>query len=307
MRPSTLLLLLLLMTTAIAASTSETAAGAWTETRFLGARAWQSRQGGQLAIVSEARCRLLYLGAADGSLNLLSAPANPPAADASDPSPNWGGHRFWLGPQQRWVWPPLADWEASPAASASAAGAVLTLTHPRGVSHYPTLTREYAWEGTRLRCTVRWKDDGRAYYGMHVVAVDAPAEISGQLHRCQATPEGAVAVRMDGFDTRGVVSHPAATVAGDTLTLRSGAERPAKMGLSPQPLRCARASGWSLVMSPGPATGVPIGASDQGFLSQVWVGLPRVPFAELEQLSPFVLGDTSGLCSSTCYLEAIAP
>ncbi len=297
------------MTTVFAASASETAAGIWTETRFLGSRAWQSRQGSQLAIVSEARCRLLYLGAADGSLNLLSAPAEPPAADSSNPSPNWGGHRFWLGPQQRWVWPPLAEWEASPAASAStsAAGAVLTLTHPRTDSLYPALTRDYAWEGTRLRCTVRWKDDGRAYYGMHVVAVEAPAEISAQLHRCQATPEGAVAVRMDGFDTQGVLSHPAATTTGDTLILRSGADRPAKVGLSPQPLRCARASGWSLVMSPGPTTGVPIGSSDQGFLSQVWVGLPRVPFAELEQLSPFLLGDKSGHCSSTCYLEAIAP
>ena len=297
--------LFLLMTTALAASTSSAPNTVWTETQFLGSRAWQSLNGKQLAIVSEQRCRLLYLGAADGTLNLLSAPTQPPAQNSSNMAPNWGGHRFWLGPQQRWVWPPKSEWEFAAAASVHTEGSVLYLTHPAGDKDYPVLTRAYAWEGSRLRCTVSWKDDGRAYYGMHVMAIDAPAEIHAKLAPSAATPEGAVLVRMTGFDTSGVLSHPAATKAGDELILRSGTSHSAKVGLIPQTLRCPRPHAWTLLLHAGPSSGVPIGSSDAGFLTQVWVGQPHVNFAELEQLSPILLGDDSGTCSSTCYIEGL--
>lgn len=309
-RAASLLLLLFSMITATAASTAGAdapAGAAWTETQFLGAPAWQSRQGAQLAIVSVARCRLLYLGAADGSRNLLSAPATPPPQDADNQAPNWGGHRFWLGPQARWVWPPLTDWEFTAAASVRVDGPTLILQHPAANKAYPALTREYAWEGQRLRCTVRWRDDSRAYYGMHVVAVDAPAEVHASLSPTPSAPEGAVGVRIDGYDTSGVLAHPAVTVSGAALTLRSGSPRNAKLGLVPQPITCTRRGGWTLVMSPGPSTGTPIGTSDAGHLTQVWVGQPAAAFAELEQLSPLLLGGKDGNCSSTCYLQALSP
>jgi len=276
----------------------------WTRTEFLGAPAWQSQSGNTLAIVSEQRCRLLYLGTADRSLNLLSAPAKPAEPTPDNSAPNWGGHRFWLGPQARWIWPPLKGWEFSAAAKCSTSGGELSLSQPSSDANYPDLTRSYAWEGTRLRCTVSWKDDGRAYYGMHVVAVDAPAEISAVPTTSPTAPEGVVAVRIDGFDTTGITAHPAARRNGTALAFRTGSERNAKVGFTPQPLRCVRAAGWTLVMHPGPSTGVPIGASDAGHLTQLWVGQPHVPFAELEQLSPILLGDKDGLCSSTCFLEA---
>lgn len=309
MLTKTLSLLLLSMMTASVALSQDTkpVSSPWVETSFAGERAYEAASGEQTAIVSVSRCRLLYLGAADHSNNLLSAPATAQTPDTENQAPNWGGHRFWLGPQLRWTWPPLTDWEFSAAASVSCTGDTLTLVHPHTEAAYPALTREYAWEGTRLRCTIRWKDNGKAYYGMHVVAVDAPAQLSLALHPELAAPEGVLAIRIDGFDTKGVEQHPAVSMAPDhaTLSVKSGSEKSAKLGVLPQTLCCERSGGWTLRMHPGPSTGVAIGASDAGRLTQVWVGQAHVPFAELEQLSPLLLGDQTGTCSSTCYLEAV--
>ncbi|MFA5263835.1 MAG: hypothetical protein WC378_08400 [Opitutaceae bacterium] len=296
-----------LSSTTLCAGSASTGTSAWNKTTFLNEAAWSSRQGEIMAIVSEVRCRLLYLGAADGSLNLLSAPSPRPIPTTSIPAPNWGGHRFWLGPQKRWVWPPISDWEFAPASSVRAKGAVLIMEHLCTDKNYPALTREYAWEGTRIRCTVRWKDDGRAYYGMHVIAIDVPAEIPVLLKRTEDRPLGLVFVEMNGCKTEGFLPHPAFRDAGGKGTLVSGSPKSFKCGLAPQPLRVARAGGWTLTAHPGPTEGATIGSSDAGYLSQIWVGDSHATFAELEQISPILLGDDSGKCSSTCYIEATAP
>ena len=121
-------------------------APAWEKSTWQGEPAWASIHGPVRAIVSEARARLIYLGAADGSYNLLNAPTPRPAEGQ-----NQGGHRFWLGPQYRWVWPPLKEWEFSAAAQVStradgrrslnhrAAGAEPPTTHPS-----PTLFQQTA-------------------------------------------------------------------------------------------------------------------------------------------------------------------
>lgn len=284
------------------------AAPTWEKTTWHGETAWRSTQGSVTAVVTAARERLIYLGAADGSQNLLNAPVPCPQPDAKNPAPNFGGHRFWLGPQYRWVWPPLKEWEhaGSVDASISADGAVLSLQEPQLNPAYPAITREYAWESTRLRCTARWHDDGRPYFGLHVVPVDAPMTIHAQLVKWDEIPAGMVAARMVDPAPVFKLPHPSVTVASDRATLTSGI-KVLKAGFAPQALVIDRPHGWRLSVQPGPYEGVALGSADQGYLSQVWVGDASADLAELEQLSPYLRGDEQGRCASSIYIEATPP
>lgn len=283
-----------------------TAATPWQKTTWHGEPAWSSSQGNVAAIVSEARERLIYLGASDGSQNLLNAPTPLVRPDATHPGPNQGGHRFWLGPQHRWIWPPLAEWEYSAAESVSADSPVLTIHEPHVNPDYPAITREYAWEGARLRCTARWHDDGQPYFGLHVVPVDTPMTITVKLVKWDEVPAGMVAARMVAPEPPLHLPHPAVAVAGERATLTAGAKK-LKAGFAPQALTIDRPHGWKLSVQPGPFEGVALGSADQGYLSQVWVGGPDDTLAELEQLSPYLHGDAQGNCASSIYIEAIPP
>jgi len=274
----------------------------WHKSTWHGEAAWYSDSGDCRAIVSEMRCRLIYLGPVDGSLNLLCAPARTPQPDAKESSPNWGGHRFWLGPQKRWIWPALPEWEHGACAAASAKDGVLSLQHAQRNTEYPALTREYAWEQDRLRCTVRWKDDGRPYYGMHVIAVDTPYQLNARLLAWDEVPEGLVEARMEAPVTKGILPNPALTVSGNEVHVQAGIRR-VKTAFFPQPLVTTRQQGWTLRMLPGENQGTPLASPDLGYLTQVWVGAYE-DFAELEQLTPFLKGDASGTCASTMYLSA---
>lgn len=278
----------------------------WVKTSWQGEDAWMATQGAVRAVVTEARSRLIYIGSPDGACNLLNAPVPREPPTAGDPSPNQGGHRFWLGPQRRWIWPPLGEWEYSPAAGVSAAGALLTVVQMRRNPEYPAVTREYAWEGGRLRCTARWRDDGRPYFGIHVVPVDVPFAVTARLVRWDEVPDGAVAAKMDGREPDLALPHPSISVAGDLATVASG-HKTVKVGFAPQALTIARPGGWTLSVQPGPWEGVALGSPDHGYLSQVWVGSPKDRLAELEQLTPYLRGDANGNCSSTIYIEATPP
>ena len=292
-----------LLMTALPTSRAESS---WEKTTWQGEPAWVSSRGAVRAVVSEARSRLIYLGATDGSLNLLNAPV-PAAAPANrSDSPNWGGHRFWLGPQTRWVWPPPVEWEHSAAASSETRGAVLVLRQPRIDPEYPAITREYEWDGARLRCTARWLDDGRPCFGLHVVAVDVPFAVTVRLVKGADAPAGMVAAQMVDPPPPLTLPHPAITVAGDRATVRAGVEV-AKLGFVPQALVIERPGGWKLSVQPGPHEGVALVAPDHGYVSQVWVGGKNADLAELEQLTPYLQGDAAGRCASTIYLEATAP
>lgn len=282
------------------------AATPWHKTTWHGESAWSSSQENVTAVVSEARERLIYLGAADGSQNLLNAPTPLARPDAAHPGLNQGGHRFWLGPQHRWIWPPPAEWEYSAAESVSADGPVLTVREPHVNPDYPALTREYAWEGTRLRCTARWHDDGRPYFGLHVVPVDTPMKITVQLVKWDEVPAGMVAARMVAPEPAIQLPHPAVAIAGDRAALTAGVKK-LKAGFAPQALTIERPHGWTLSVEPGPFEGVALGSADQGYLSQVWVGGPDDTLAELEQLSPYLRGDAQGNCASSIYIEATPP
>lgn len=274
----------------------------WQSVQWQGEAAWASTAGSVQAVVSEARARLVYLGAADGSLNLLNAPSPQPPAGQ-----NQGGHRFWLGPQYRWVWPPLKEWEFSAAAKVTArSDGTLVLEQPHHDTKYPALTREYAWLGSRLRCTVRWRSNGLPVFGLHVIPVNAPVQITARLLKWEEVPQGMVPARMVDVPAPLQLPDPAISLANDTATIRSGIKR-LKLGFIPQILQIERAQGWKLAVGPGPYEGLAVGSADQGYLSQIWVGDAKDELAELEQLSPYLIGDASGLCASSIEVEAVPP
>ena len=273
---------------------------------WLGEPAWVSVCGEVRAVVSELRERLLYLGSIDGSVNLLNAPHPRRLPCPTDAWPNQGGHRFWLGPQKHWVWPPPAEWEYSAAAEARSEADTLILRQPHIDSRFPAITREYAWEGDRLRCTARWQDNGTAYFGMHVVAVDLPFVAKAQLAPAATAPHGFVEVHMEGARRDGFLPNPAVSIANAEAALVAG-RRIFKAGFMPQPLTVSRAKGWRLSVLPGPNVGHASDAPDHGFLSQVWVGTDIHDWAELEQLTPYLRGDTHGRCASSIYIVATPP
>jgi hypothetical protein len=278
----------------------------WEKSEWQGEPAWVSSQGAVRAVVTEQRSRLIYLGSIDGSFNLLNAPSPQVLPGKNNPWPNQGGHRFWLGPQSRWNWPPLTEWEYAAVQDASSADGVLTLHHAHVNKDYPAITREYAWEGSRLRCTARWRDNGQHYFGLHVVAVNAPFAISARLEKTKDAPVGLVAARMVNPEPPIQLPHPSIEIKGDSALVRSGIKK-VKLGFSLQSLSIDRPQGWKLSVLPGPSTVATSDVADQGYLSQVWVGDASNDLAELEQLTPYLKGDASGNCSSTIYIEATTP
>jgi len=293
----------------LATVTSSFAVGStanWEKSEWQGEPVWVSSQGDVRAVVTEKRSRLIYLGSTDGSFNLLNAPLPQVLPSKNNPWPNQGGHRFWLGPQSRWNWPPLTEWEYAAVQDASSAAGVLTLHHAHVNKAYPAVTREYAWEGSCLRCTARWQDNGQSYFGLHVVAVNAPFTITARLEKTEATPAGLVAARMVNPEAPIQLPHPSIEIKGDNATVRSGIQK-VKLGFSLQALTIDRPQGWKLSVLPGPSTVATGDAPDQGYLSQVWVGDASNDLAELEQLTPHLKGDASGQCSSTIYIEATPP
>jgi hypothetical protein len=282
------------------------ATATWNKIVWKSEVAWASAQGGVQAVVSEPRARLIYLGSSDGSCNLLNAPLPLASPGKDNPWPNLGGHRFWLGPQTRWIWPPPSEWEYTAAHDVTTHDGVLILHHAHLNPEYPAITREYAWEGNRLRCTARWPDDGRPYFGIHVLAVDTPVEMTARLEKTDFAPAGLVVAQIKDLEVPIRLPHPSITLHDQSATVRSGIKT-VKLGFVPQPLTISRPHGWSLSVHPGPYASATCGSPDHGYVSQIWAGDKTHDFNELEQLTPYLKGDDSGRCFSTIYLEAVPP
>jgi hypothetical protein len=288
------------------AAASLSANSVWEKRIWRGEAAWSSTHGAVRAVVTEVRCRLIYLGSLDGTVNLINSPYPQILPESETHWPNQGGHRFWLGPQNRWKWPPLAEWEYAPATRVATDGTVLVLHKRHDKLSFPAISREYAWEDGRLRCTASWADDGRPYFGLHIVPVDTPCSVSVRLERSAGVPAGVVVAQMINPEPPLALPHPSITVEGDVATVHSG-RQVVKLGFVPQALTVTRPAGWKLSVIPGPHQGVALNVPDQGYVSQVWVGGSEHELAELEQLSPYLRGDAGGRCASSIFLEVTPP
>lgn len=273
----------------------------WKRIQWHEEAAWESHQKGIQAVVSEERARLIYLGTEEGRHNLLNAPLPRKEPLASDASPNWGGHRFWLGPQSRWNWPPPKDWEFSSAQNTEVIESKIVLHLSHRDPDYPEVEREYAWEGSRLRCTVRWRGGPRPFYAMQVVAIDLPAEMVVKLQPRDDIPQGLIRVVGD-KPNHSPLPHGAVNVEKDHATIRSGVAV-GKFGVAPQSLTVRR-DNIDLILYPGPLHGTATDSPDLGYLTEIWVGDSSSKFCELEQISPYLLAADDGWCGSTVYLEA---
>jgi len=258
------------------------AADAWSPTKWENTPAWQSRSGGWLAVVSEPRARLIYLGPADGRVNLLYAPPAPA------PLRPRGGHIVWLGPQAEWyggreAWPPPGGWESAGAASVSSSGETLTMVLPRAAD-LPVLSRSYFWKDGALHCRVAWSGGKGSYQAIQIVQLPPRATVTARPGGGAA--EGFTRISVDGRNRReSPAGSPEVAVLADGAVRIRSREGRAKFGFPPQPLR-AVIGRYALVMERGGTQGRAVDSPDGGFDTQVYVGGRVHPFVEIEQLSP---------------------
>ncbi len=259
------------------------AGGAWQPAEWHGERAFVSTSGEWRAIVSVARERLVYFGAAGGDRNLLFVP------DSRDAAAGWGGHRIWLGPQATWPggWPPPAAWEHSAAEAVRVTGDLLELTEPEAGDGWPRIHREYSWRDGALHCAARLSGGTRAAQIIHILQVPSTVEVGVQASPSASVPRGYVQVHLG--RTPDPQAHfqslPEVTERkGGRLTLRFD-DRREKLGFVPQPIE-ARNGGTTLELARGPESGHVAGMPDEGFTSQVYLGSGDDRLIEIEQLSP---------------------
>lgn len=294
---------LLFTSFALLAASLSAADAEWRSTKWHDEAAWVSTHGKLKAIVSVDRSRLIFFGPAESETNLINAPWPKNQPSEKEISPNWGGLRFWLGPQSRWIWPQPKDWEFSAADQVEAKGAHLILHESHRDPKYPQIVRDYSWDGDRLRCEVRWQKGEQPFYAMHVLPIDLPAEVNVQLQPWEDVPQGFVLIK-DFKPVANPPAHPSIELNGSTARLKTGVMM-AKFGFAPQPLS-ARLKGYVLTLSPGPLHGTAVESPDYGYHTQVWVGGPNVTFCEIEQITPFLLPAEDGWCGSTVFVEAKA-
>lgn len=273
------LLALLLVTSASGEDT-------WRTTTWADGPAWSAEIGEATAIVSASLGRLIWFGPRGGD-NLLYVPAG--GALAIGEATLYGGHQFWLGPQERWRWPPPTIWEAA-AVSHQIDGALLTLRLPAGDAVVPGIIRTYRIEAQGLRCGVRWSDGERPWHAMHVVQVPRAMRLDPVVvHPTDDLPQGC---RFDVEGRGDVLPMHCSFAAGDTLELVP-ATLGAKIFLPPQPLRGVLGE-WALTVHPGEVTGRPAGTADHGLNTQVYLAQPHRPYLELEQCSNLLLPGSAG-------------
>ena len=276
----------------------------WKEIEWRGEPAWESAASGWRAVVSAGRARLVHFGPVDSGHNLLHEVEVAEPFREGGPFPDWGGHRFWLGPQKSWEWPPHPDWEYSAAADIRILEDRLVVVMRDSDGLHPGLVREYFWLAGRLGCRVSWSDTDRPYYAMHVFAVPATTRVRVRPIPTVDVPLGFVRVTWDFPERPGSLPPGAETGPDGRLVLRPAATA-SKLGFPPQELEGDSEVG-RLVISPAVTTGRVIHPPDAGFLTQAWICPEGGAFIELEQISPYLLPE-NGPASSLVFLDGIGP
>lgn len=234
------------------------------------------------AVVSAERGRLVYLGPADGSSNLLFA-----TSAKLDPA-GWGGHRVWLGPQDRWAtggWPPPAAWEAAAALHVRAEGVRLTLEMPESGGGWPQIIREYEWKEGRLLCTARIRGGSRKAQIIQILQVPSAAKVSLRASETKQAPQGYALLHLGRHPSPQLTFKPRPQVTrdGDVLRIRFNGTSE-KLGVDPQTIH-ATVGDYRLSVARLEMSGMSAKIPDNGFVTQVYLGRSSEPMVELEQLS----------------------
>ena len=259
----------------------------WTIQPWKGEHAFVSSAGAWRAVVSTDRGRLIYFGPSAKEQNLLFAPEtrNHPAG--------WGGHRVWLGPQDRWQvgWPPPKAWEASHAAVIAVEGGRLRLTMPDAGDGWPRVIREYSWQGESLHCRVEMKGGTRDAQIIQIVQVPPSAVVTTKAFPTESAPHGFVQVHLGRHPSpqANFASLPQVQPgAADLLELRFNGHSE-KLAFRPQPL-VARIGAYELRLARVSAATGAKQEPDDGYFTQVYLGEGSSSLIELEQLSPLYAG-----------------
>jgi hypothetical protein len=254
----------------------------WTPTVWLGERAYAGTSSGWKAIVSVDRARLVYLGSADGTANLLfSTPTleNPVG---------WGGHRLWLGPQTNWGgkgWPPPDAWEKSAAATVEIRGNQLRLSLPATGDGWPNAMREYEWKDGSLLCNARTHGGTRPAQIIHILQVPSSARVVLDAVFTPEAPQGYVLLHLGRSPSPQTKFGPRTQIKTQDGKLHISFDGTSeKIGTKPQAL-VATIGRYQLRVARSDVSGQSAGTPDVGFVTQVYLGRKAEPIIELEQLS----------------------
>lgn len=267
----------------VVASGAAVRAGAWSPSQWNQETCWRSTSGHWEAIVSSNRARLVYFGTDDERHNLLY----PSGALDLATAPDWGGHRFWLGPQWKWnpIWPAPPDWERSPADRIETDGATLTMRAAHRATGFPAISRAYTWLNGELRVKAIWAGD--SYQGIHIFQVPMTAEI-------EAKSESSLALlRGFGLLQAGSSQPPTTRFANSPAVLKEirvgqflirYRKVEAKLGFNPGTLTIYEGK-YGFRLERGDVAGRAGDRPDGGLLTQVYTGDSTNPYMEAEQLS----------------------
>ena len=277
------LLQCLLLGVLVVASSAALRAEEWSPCHWNQETCWCSISGSWEAIVSSDRARLVYFGTGDGRHNLLY----PPGAVDLATAPDWGGHRFWLGPQWKWdpIWPAPPDWERSPADLIEVDGATLTMRSAHRATGLPQLSRAYTWLNGDLCVKATWVGD--SYQGIHIFQVPILAQIGAEGERSPTLPRGFGLLRAGSNQppmTRFAELPAVLKTSRDGQFMIRYRAVETKLGFNPRTLTVYEGK-YGFQLKRGQVTGRDCGKPDDGLLTQVYTGNSTNAYMEVEQLS----------------------
>ncbi|MBK1875503.1 hypothetical protein [Pelagicoccus mobilis] len=280
-------------------------ASPWTISTYLEEPSYVSKSadGAWLAHVSIPRARLTYFGPANLSQNLLRV-TPPPLPQHGPHAPSWGGHIVWMlsDALPHWKWPPLREWEYTPAAQIENYAGALSLIRPQVHPKFPALGRSYHWEGNTLVCESFWTPTQSAHHlAIHTLHVP----FNAQIELSQTSLKGTFK-ELDGFS---ITEHPVADRPGLTLDQTTAkicpSSQSAKYAFPTQEI-AAHIDNYRLSMQRLNASSNELDNPFTDLLTHVWIASQDLesPFIEIEQASPYLTPGLDGYCRFGISLQA---
>ncbi|CAA6680178.1 MULTISPECIES: hypothetical protein [unclassified Lentimonas] len=273
----------------------------WLPATWLHFPTYQCTQGKWTAVVSPQHGRLVALLHHDSNRNLLHFAPHHTTRKSTFGIPHWGAHAVWLGPQDRWIWPPSRNWELSPASPTSIRRTLdsiqFTLESPE--SDRPSITRTYRWHPKQgLECTITWQQTDASWFAIQIFAVRADT-----LVQVEAQPTTTNSTVFFGPDNMGISGLLIPHERGGTLKWH---HHKSKIGMAPTTIRTSNSEGHGITISPDSQALTASEIPDLGHMTQIYTSpdYKDESYFELEQLSPIHINE-GGLCQSTVYLQPV--